>query len=259
VVIPTYDERESLPATVAALFTAAPDVDLLVVDDASPDGTGPLADALAAADPRVSVLHRAGKEGLGRAYRDGFAWALERDYPVVVEMDADGSHPASALPAMLDALAADPGVGVVIGSRWVEGGSVVDWPAYRRLLSVGGNAYARLALRIPVRDITAGYRAYRAEVLAELAHEEIDSRGYCFQVDMTVRTWDAGWDIAEVPIAFRERVAGVSKMSASIVVEAMLRVTGWGLRRIGRPRVRRQRSTVDLGGLPQRPAPGSAR
>lgn len=242
VVTPTYDEAGSLEPTVAALFAAAPGVDLLVVDDASPDGTGDIADRLAAADPRVSVLHRAGKEGLGRAYVAGFDVALERGYDIVVELDADGSHPPAALPSLLDALAADPSAGLAIGSRYVPGGGLADWAAGRRLLSRAGNAYARFMLRLPIRDVTAGYRAYRAEVLREMPLHDIHSRGYCFQIDMTLRTLDAGWRVAERPIEFRERVAGSSKMSRAIVVEAMLRVTGWGIarafRRPVRPRTR---------------------
>jgi dolichol-phosphate mannosyltransferase len=230
VVMPTYDEAGSLPTTTAALFAAAPGVDLLVVDDASPDGTGALADALAAADPRVRVLHRGGKEGLGRAYVAGFRVALDRGYDVIVEMDADGSHPASALPALVAALD-DPAVGLAIGSRYVPGGGLADWAAGRRLLSRAGNAYARFVLRLRVRDVTAGYRAYRAEVLRELPLDEIDSRGYCFQIDMTLRTFDAGWGIAERPIEFRERTAGRSKMSGAVVLEAMVRVTLWGITR----------------------------
>ena len=238
VVTPTYDEAGSLAATVAAVFAAAPQVDLLVVDDASPDGTGELADRLAAADPRVDVLHRPGKQGLGRAYVAGFRLALERGYDVIVEMDADGSHPASALPALLAALADDPATGLAIGSRYVPGGGLADWAAGRRLLSRAGNAYARFLLRVRVRDVTAGYRAYRAEVLRGLPLDDIDSRGYCFQIDMTLRTLDAGWRIAERPIEFRERTAGRSKMSSGVVVEAMLRVTMWGIARLVRPRAR---------------------
>ncbi len=238
VVTPTYDEAGSLAATVAAVFAAAPQVDLLVVDDASPDGTGDIADALATADGRITVLHRPGKEGLGRAYVAGFRLALDRGYDVIVEMDADGSHPASALPALLTALADDPATGLAIGSRYVPGGGLADWAAGRRLLSRAGNAYARAMLRLRVRDVTAGYRAYRAEVLRDLPLDEIDSRGYCFQIDMTLRTLDAGWRIAERPIEFRERTAGVSKMSGAVVVEAMLRVTAWGLARLVRPRAK---------------------
>jgi len=233
VITPTYNEAGNLEATVAAVFAAAPQVDILIVDDASPDGTGAIADRLVA-DPRVTVLHRAGKDGLGRAYVAGFGLALQRGYGVVVQMDADGSHPADALPDLLAALAADPAVGLAIGSRWVPGGSLVDWAAGRRLLSRAGNAYARAMLRLGVRDVTAGYRAYRAEVLRDLPLDEIDSRGYCFQIDMTLRTVRAGWRIVERPIEFRERTSGRSKMSKAIVAEAMWRVTVWGI--FGAPR-----------------------
>lgn len=233
VVTPTYDEAGSLAATVGDIFESAPDVHVLVVDDASPDGTGRLADRLAADDPRVHVLHRPGKEGLGRAYVAGFRWALERGYDVIVEMDADGSHPASALPSLVSALD-DPAVGLAIGSRYVPGGGLADWAAGRRLLSRAGNGYARALLRLGVRDVTAGYRAYRADVLRGLPLDDIDSRGYCFQIDMTLRTLDAGWRIVERPIEFRERTAGRSKMSKAIVVEAMLRVTAWGIARLFR-------------------------
>jgi dolichol-phosphate mannosyltransferase len=231
VITPTYDEAGSLADTVSAILSATPDSHVLVVDDASPDGTGAIADGLAAADPRVTVLHRPGKQGLGRAYVAGFRVALERGYDVVVEMDADGSHPASALPALVAALD-DPRVGLAIGSRYVPGGGLADWAAGRRLLSRAGNAYARALLRLGVRDVTAGYRAYRADVLRDLPLGEIDSRGYCFQIDMTRRTLDAGWRIVERPIEFRERTAGRSKMSKAIVIEAMVRVTGWGIARL---------------------------
>ncbi|MEO5534024.1 MAG: polyprenol monophosphomannose synthase [Pseudolysinimonas sp.] len=241
VIIPTYDEAESLEAIVAAVLLASPDADVLVVDDASPDGTGEIADRLASADPRVTVLHRTGKDGLGRAYVAGFRVALERGYDLVVELDADGSHPPSALPALLAAVRADPGVGLSIGSRWVPGGTLVDWPMSRRILSRAANSYARKMLRLGVRDVTAGYRVYRADALRGFALDEIDSRGYCFQIDMTVRTADAGWAITELPIEFRERTAGRSKMSWAIVAEAMLRVTGWGVARLFRPRPTAQR------------------
>lgn len=236
VVTPTYDEAGSIAATVAAVLAATPEAHVLVVDDASPDCTGEIADRLAAADPRITVLHRAGKEGLGRAYVAGFDVALARGYDVIVEMDADGSHPASALPSLLAALATDPTTGLAIGSRYVPGGGLADWAAGRRLLSRAGNAYARALLRLRVRDVTAGYRAYRAEVLRGMPLHEIDSRGYCFQIDMTLRTLDAGWGVVERPIEFRERTAGRSKMSRAIVVEAMLRVTVWGVGRALRPR-----------------------
>lgn len=234
VVTPTYDEVENLEATVAALRASGAACDILVVDDASPDGTGELAERIAASDPGLHVLHRTTKDGLGRAYLAGFGWALERGYDVVVEFDADGSHPASVLPTMLAALDEDAATGLVIGSRWVPGGRLVDWPAYRRRLSKAANAYARIMLRLPVKDVTAGYRAYRAEALEQIAHQVVDSRGYCFQIDLTIRTHDAGWRIREVPITFTERRAGASKMSGGVVVEAMWRVTVWGLARLFR-------------------------
>lgn len=242
VITPTYNEAGNIESTVAAIFAAAPKVDVLIVDDASPDGTGDIADRLAA-DPRVSVVHRAGKDGLGRAYVAGFGLALERGYDVVVQMDADGSHPADALPALLAALAEDPAVGLAIGSRYVPGGELADWAAGRRVLSRAGNAYARAMLRLGVRDVTAGYRAYRADVLRQLPLDEIDSRGYCFQIDMTLRTVDAGWRIVERPIEFRERTSGNSKMSKAIVAEAMWRVTVWGLTRPFRSRSSLSRRT----------------
>lgn len=239
VVTPTYNEIESLARTVASVRAATPEADILIVDDGSPDGTGELADRLAAGDAQLHVLHRTAKDGLGRAYLAGFAWAAEQGYDVVVEMDADGSHPADALPAILAMLRSDAGIGLVIGSRWIPGGTVVDWPLRRRLLSTGANHYARIALGIPVHDITAGYRAYRREVLDALDIADIDSRGYCFQIDLTIRTFDAGWAIREVPITFHERIAGVSKMSGGIVIEAMRKVTVWGIaRRLFRRRTR---------------------
>jgi dolichol-phosphate mannosyltransferase len=228
VVIPTYDERENLPRVVARLRAAVPTADVLVVDDASPDGTGEVADRLAATDDRVAVLHRGAKEGLGAAYLAGFAWGIARHYEVLVEMDADGSHAPEELPALLAALdEAD----VVLGSRWVPGGAVVDWPRRRELLSRGGNAYARLALGLPVRDATGGFRAYRREVLEQVDLSGVSSAGYCFQVDLVWRAWQAGFRIVEVPIRFVERVNGVSKMNRAIVAEALWRVTVWGLRR----------------------------
>jgi dolichol-phosphate mannosyltransferase len=227
VVIPTYDERDNLAAVVARLHGAVPDADVLVVDDASPDGTGELADALAAADKRIHVLHRPAKEGLGAAYLAGFAWGLARDYDALVEMDADGSHAPEQLPDLLAALAdAD----VVLGSRWVPGGSVVDWPRRREVLSRGGNTYARLLLGLPLHDATGGYRVFRREVLQALELDTVSSAGYCFQVDLARRAWQGGFRVVEVPIRFVERVSGVSKMNRAIVAEALWRVTVWGLR-----------------------------
>jgi dolichol-phosphate mannosyltransferase len=226
VVIPTYDERETLPITLPALRQAVPDADVLIVDDNSPDGTGALAEDLAAHDPAVHVMHRPGKQGLGVAYLAGFAWALERGYDVIVEMDADGSHRPQDLPRLLDAL---PNADVVIGSRWVPGGRVLNWPRHREALSRGGNVYTRAMLGISTRDATAGFRAYRAEVLRTLDLDSVDSQGYCFQVDLTRRALAAGFRVVEVPITFVEREHGRSKMSRAIVVEALAQVTAWGV------------------------------
>jgi dolichol-phosphate mannosyltransferase len=228
VIIPTYDERESLPVTLGRLRAAAPDVDVLVVDDASPDGTGAWADEAAAADSSVHVLHRQGKGGLGAAYVAGFAWGLERGYDVLCEMDADGSHRPEELVRLLERSAAPDAPGLVIGSRWVPGGEVVNWPRHRLLLSRGGNTYVRLALGIGVKDATGGYRAFRAATLRALDLPTVESHGYCFQVDMTWRVLRGGGTVAEVPITFVERTAGVSKMSRGIVVEALTKVTRWG-------------------------------
>jgi dolichol-phosphate mannosyltransferase len=240
VIVPTYDEAENVREIVGRVLDVVPAAHVLVVDDGSPDGTGDIVAAMAAEDERVHLLRRAGKLGLGTAYVEGFRWGLERQFDLLVEMDADGSHPADRLPAMIDAVAgADPADGVLlaIGSRWVPGGSVVDWPKHRELLSRGGNAYARVMLGLDVHDITAGFRVYRAEAIARMDLDSVDSKGYCFQVDMTLRVHDLGGTIVEVPIQFRDRVRGVSKMSQAIVVEAMLRTTQWGLqRRFGRRR-----------------------
>ena len=232
VIIPTYNERESLPVQLAGVRKHAPSVDVLVVDDNSPDGTGEWADAQAAADGHVHVLHRAGKAGLGAAYRAGFAWGLEREYEILVEMDADGSHQARQLPDLLAKAGEGQGeYDLVIGSRWVPGGSVVNWPTSRKLLSVWANRYVRVALGIPVRDATAGFRAYTAATLRAVNLDEVDSQGYGFQVDMTLRAIREGATVAEVPIEFVERVQGVSKMSGSIVREAFIKVFLWGLAR----------------------------
>ena len=227
VVIPTYNERDNLGPIVRRLHAALPAVGVLVVDDGSPDGTGDLADELAAADDRIHVLHRTEKAGLGAAYIAGFRWGLERDYTVLVEMDADGSHAPEDLPRLLDAL---EDADLVIGSRYVPGGRVVNWPKSREVLSRGGNIYSKLALGVRINDITAGFRAYRRRVLEKLELDGVASHGYCFQVDLTWRTVQAGFTVVEVPITFTEREIGTSKMSGSIVREALLRVTQWGLR-----------------------------
>lgn len=234
VVLPTYNEAESIRGVLARIRVAVPDADVLVVDDASPDGTGAIADELAAADPGVSVLHRPGKAGLGAAYLAGFAIALERGYRFVVEIDADGSHDPAELPAML-ALAEREGADLIIGSRWVPGGAVLNWPWLRRAISRGGNAYARWMLRSRVQDLTAGFRVYRAAVLAGLDGSVVSSHGYCFQVELAWRLERAGGRILEHPIAFVERATGRSKMHAGIVAEALWRVTAWGMSaRLGR-------------------------
>ncbi|WP_026425567.1 polyprenol monophosphomannose synthase [Actinokineospora inagensis] len=230
VVIPTYNERENLEPIVRRLHAVLPAAQVLVVDDGSPDGTGDLADELAAADERVHVLHRTEKAGLGAAYIAGFGWALDRDYAVIVEMDADGSHAPEDLPRLLGAL---PGADLVLGSRYVPGGKVVNWPWHREFLSRGGNFYARVALGAKPKDITGGYRAFRREVLEKLKLHTVASQGYCFQIDLAWRTIEAGFTVVEVPITFAERERGESKMSGNIVREAYIRVTKWGLRRRG--------------------------
>ena len=241
VVIPTYNERENLADTVARARATVPEASVLVVDDASPDGTGELADDLAASDPHVQVLHRSAKNGLGGAYLEAFEWALDRGFDPIVQLDADGSHLPEQLPRLLDRLEgrADdaPPADLVIGSRWVEGGSIANWPRHRELLSKWGSAYARAMLRLNTRDATAGYRAFRAAGLRRMRLEDVHTRGYGFQVDMLWHAREAGLVIAEVPVTFVERARGRSKMTAAIVLEAMARVTVWGLRsRFGRHR-----------------------
>lgn len=226
-IIPTYNELESLPLTVGRLRKAVPESDVLIADDNSPDGTGDLADSMAAEDSQIHVMHRKGKEGLGAAYIAGFRWALERDYDVIVEMDADGSHMPEQLPRLLEASAA--GADLVIGSRWVKGGEVVNWPLLRKLISRGGSFYSRTLLGLSLKDITAGYRAFKRETLQAVDFDAIESRGYGFQVDMTFRVAMLGKRIVEVPVTFVERELGDSKMSGNIVLEAMLNVTRWGL------------------------------
>jgi dolichol-phosphate mannosyltransferase len=232
VVIPTYQERENLPLIVARVRAAVPVAHVLIVDDNSPDGTGELADQLAAADDHVHVSHRPGKQGLGAAYLAGFGWALSEGFDTIVEMDADGSHQPEQLPDLLRGLAdAD----VVLGSRWVAGGQVRNWPKSREVLSRGANSYARLLLGIPLRDATGGYRAYRAAVLKALDLDAIRSQGYCFQVDLALRSVQQGFRVVEVPIVFVEREHGASKMTRAIIAEAFWRILVWGVqRRLGR-------------------------
>jgi dolichol-phosphate mannosyltransferase len=227
IVLPTYNEIESLETVLGRIRQSVPQADVLVVDDSSPDGTGSLADRLAASDPGVTVLHRAAKDGLGRAYLAGFAHALENGYRFVVEIDADGSHDPSELPAMLDLAAG--GADLVIGSRWIRGGSVRNWPWIRQAISRAGNTYSRAMLRSSIRDITAGFRVYRTDALRTLDLNAVSSQGYCFQVELAWRLERAGTRVVEHPIVFIERAAGRSKMHPAIVVEALWRVTRWGV------------------------------
>ena len=225
VIVPTYNERENIEPICARVMDSVPGANLLIVDDGSPDGTGDIADKLAAEDPRVHVLHRTEKAGLGGAYIAGFDWGLDAGYDVLVEMDADGSHAPEQLPRLLAALnRAD----LVLGSRWVPGGTVVNWPKSREFLSRGGNLYTRLALGIELHDATGGYRAYRREVLESIDYSAVASEGYCFQVDLAWRALRGGFRVVEVPITFAERERGESKMSGAIVREALWRVTEWG-------------------------------
>lgn len=226
VIIPTYQERENIEGIVERVLAAVPSAHVLVVDDGSPDGTGKIADELADADPRVHVLHRTAKAGLGAAYIAGFGWGLAAGYDVLVEMDADGSHAPEQLPRLLAAL---PGADLVLGSRWIPGGAAVNWPRRREFISRGGSLYTRLALGLSLRDATGGYRAFRREVLEGIGYAGVASQGYCFQIDLARRAIDAGYRVVEVPITFVERVRGESKMDSAIVREALLRVTQWGV------------------------------
>jgi len=232
VIIPTYNEAENIKPIVNRVRAAVPEAHVLIADDNSPDGTGKLADELAGADELVHVLHRRGKEGLGAAYLAGFGWGIDQGYGVLVEMDADGSHQPEELPRLLTAL---KGADLVLGSRWVPGGRVVNWPKSREFISRGGSLYSRVALDLPLRDITGGYRAFRRETLEGLGLDDVASQGYCFQVDLARRAVRAGYHVVEVPITFVERELGDSKMSRDILVEALWRVTTWGVgERVGR-------------------------
>lgn len=227
VIIPTFNELENLPLIVGRVRDANPDVDVLIVDDNSPDGTGDKADEMAAADDHIFVLHRQGKEGLCAAYVAGFRWGLERDYQILCEMDADGSHAPEQLYLLLDEV--DRGADLVIGSRYVRGGEVINWPRKRWILSKGGNLYINVVLGAGVRDMTAGYRAFRREVLENAALDELSNAGYIFQVDMAWRVLQAGYDVREVPITFTEREIGESKLSGSFVKDSLFEVTKWGI------------------------------
>src|SRR5579859_5211701 len=239
IVMPTYNERQNLEIMAGRIRESTPDAGLLVVDDNSPDGTGDLAEKLAETDQHVHVMHRTEKAGLGKAYIAGFSWALERGYDVIVEMDADGSHLPEHLPVLVGAVAdAD----LSIGSRWVPGGRVVNWPKSREVLSRGANVYTRLMLGLSVRDATAGFRAYRASTLRTISLDQVESAGYCFQIDLTNRVAEAGLKITEVPITFVEREHGASKMSNSIILEAFWRVAQWGVAQRRKEILRRLRS-----------------
>jgi dolichol-phosphate mannosyltransferase len=227
IIIPTYNEIEGLQSIVERVRTAVTDADILIVDDASPDGTGELADQLATADTAITVLHRIEKDGLGRAYIAGFSVAIERGYAYICQLDSDGSHDPAELPAMLEL--ARGGADLVIGSRWVPGGSVVNWPWQRQAISRTGNWYARTVLRSGIRDITAGFRVFRTTALQALQLDGVSSHGYGFQVETAWKLERMGTTIVEHPITFVERESGESKMHTGIVVEALMRVTGWGI------------------------------
>lgn len=235
VIIPTFNEAANIASIVTRVRAAQPAAHILVVDDNSPDGTGEIVEKLSAEDASVQILHRAAKTGLGAAYLDGFSVGLTRGYDVLVEMDADGSHRPEQLQRLLDEI--ELGADLVIGARWVAGGSVIDWPKRREALSRGGNWYVRLMLGIDLKDATGGYRAFHRKTLTGLNLNNVESAGYCFQVDLARRAIASGFDVREVPIDFAERVRGESKMTGRIVREALWRVTVWGLdRRMGRSR-----------------------
>ena len=226
IVMPTYNERQNLEIMAGRVREAVPDADLLVVDDNSPDGTGDLADKLAEVDTHVQVMHRTEKAGLGRAYVAGFTWALDSGYDLIVEMDADGSHRPEDLPRLLATAGQSD---AVIGSRYVPGGTVVNWPVSRQVLSFGANLYTQIMLGVRVKDATGGFRVYRAATLRQIDLSGIQSAGYCFQVDMTLRVLQGGMSITEVPITFVERERGASKMSRSVIFESFFRIARWGV------------------------------
>ncbi|HWJ64280.1 MAG TPA: polyprenol monophosphomannose synthase [Acidimicrobiales bacterium] len=229
VIIPTYQEAENIADVLGRVREAAPDAHVLVVDDGSPDGTADLAEAAAAELGQVHVLRRASKSGLGPSYRAGFAWGLEREHTVLLEMDADLSHDPSMLPALIAAVESGE-ADLAIGSRYIPGGAVPGWPAHRRLLSQWGNRYIGFMLRMPVRDATAGFRAYTSSILEKVGLDQVRADGYGFQIEMAYEVSKAGGTIVEIPITFRDRVRGVSKMHPRIVSEALMLVTRWGVR-----------------------------
>ena len=228
VLVPTYQELHTLPSIIHRIFETIPNIDVLVIDDNSPDGTGKLADELSQKYSNLKVLHRSQKNGLGSAYVDGFKASLD-DYEVLVEMDADGSHDPQDLKRILEEI---PNYDCVLGSRWVPGGKVVNWPLSRQILSRGGNLYARKMLGFEIGDSTGGFRAYKTSALRNIDLNLIDSQGYCFQVDMVRRLVSQGLKMKEVPITFTERTIGTSKMSRNIVLEAFVKIGIWGIKRI---------------------------
>jgi dolichol-phosphate mannosyltransferase len=226
VCLPTYDEKDNVVPITEAILAATPDVDVLIIDDNSPDGTGQLADAIAAREPRVKVLHRTGKEGLGKAYLAGFDWALRQGYELILEMDADFSHDPKYLPGMLEAAR---GADLVLGSRNIPGGGTVNWGVGRKIISRGGSLYARTILGIPVRDLTGGFKCFRRKVLESIELSTVECSGYAFQIELTFRTLRKGFRVVEIPIVFVDRRVGQSKMSKRIVLEALGKV--WSIRR----------------------------
>ena len=231
VMMPTYNEIETLEASTQRLFEFNQGVDLLIIDDNSPDGTGALANRLASQNPRIQVLHRIGKSGLGKAYLAGFEYGLRHGYELLIQMDADGSHRSQDLPALIEAANQ---CDLAIGSRWVIGGAVSNWPWYRQGISQFGNWYAGLMLGLGIKDVTAGFRAYRSSLIAKLDLGRIQAQGYGFQVEMTLRSAKQGAQICEVPILFVERENGRSKMTFQIIIEAFLLATKWGIARLFR-------------------------
>jgi dolichol-phosphate mannosyltransferase len=233
VCVPTYQEAANVDRFLRAVRASAPDADLLVCDDNSPDGTGELAEQTGAELGRVQVLHRPGKEGLGAAYREGFRWGLDQGYDVIIQMDCDFSHDPAMIPTLLDAVA--DGVDCAIGSRYVPGGSTPGWPLHRRMLSRYGNRYTAGVLRLGIKDATGGFRAYRASTLETIDIDSTRANGYAFQSEVALRMVQAGLRLEEIPITFVDREYGTSKMSVKIMAESMARVTTWGIRsRLGR-------------------------
>ena len=233
-IIPTYNEAESLPNLLRELAVLRKDFNYLVVDDGSPDGTAEICEKLKSEIPNLEILRRSKKSGLGSAYRDGYRYALAKNFDAIIQIDADGSHQVSNLPRLLSKFESNPSVDLVIGSRWIKGGSVLNWSKHREALSRLANIYSNFLLSLGVKDSTAGFRIYKTSAIKKLNLVSIQSEGYCFQIEMTREIQKISGLIFEVPITFVERQFGKSKMSGKIVIEAMLRVTYWGLLRIFR-------------------------